>query len=527
MAKFNVKAVVQQETATNFAGGRAFIESPELEFASLLLTSFVKDQFYRDQTKTIDRVSELLDAGVRPEFAAKAAVYARNQYNMRSISHVVAGELAHRTKSSEWMRPFVKNVVVRVDDMLEILAYYEGKYGRKPVPNALKRGIRDAFDKFDGYQLAKYRGEGKTVKLVDAVNLVHPAPTDRNREALKQLVEGTLRSTETWESKLTQAGQAAGVDGDKAEMKSEAWAELVRTRKIGYMALVRNLRNIIEDAPDVVYEACIMLLQPSLVQKSRMLPFRFVTARDEIEKVEHSAEPGPVSKAISSLWGAFRDGMTEGQTPRRENKAEKAEATRLVLQTLNKAADIALANVPRLEGRTLVVVDESGSMTWGDRPIEIASLFAAVLLKANTKADLMMFSNTARYVSVNRDDTLLTIQRQIASLAVAGGTNFNAIFDRAETVYDRIVILSDMQGWMSGGGNVAGAPTEAFARYRRKTGADPHVYSFDLQGYGTLMFPERNVYALAGFSEKVFDVMPLLEQDREALIHEIEAVQLA
>ena len=68
------------------------------------------------------------------------------------------------------------------------------------MPNSLKRGIRDAFDKFDGYQLAKYRGEGRTVKLVDVVNLVHPKPTDRNRDALEQLIKGSLRSTETWES---------------------------------------------------------------------------------------------------------------------------------------------------------------------------------------------------------------------------------------------------------------------------------------------------------------------------------------
>ena len=199
-----------------------------------------------------------------------------------------------------------------------------------------------------------------------------------------------------------------------------------------------------------------------------------------------------------------------------------AEATSVVLKTLNKAADLALANVPRLEGRTLVVVDESGSMTWGKRPIEIASLFAAVMLKTNPGAELMMFSNDARYVYVNTDDTLLTIQRQIEGRANAGGTNFNSVFDRAERAYDRIVILSDMQGWMAGG-----APTKAFAGYRERTDADPHVYSFDLQGYGTLMFPERNVYALAGISEKVFDVMALLERDREALVHEIEAVRLA
>ena len=109
---------------------------------------------------------------------------------------------------------------------------------------------------------------------------------------------------------------------------------------------------------------------------------------------------------------------------------------------------------------------------------------------------------------------------------MAAGTNFNSVFDRARKAYGRIVILSDMQGWLAGGYKIGGAPTEAFARYRRRTGADPQVYSFDLQGYGTLMFPERNVYALAGFSEKVFDVMAMLERDREALVHEIEAVQL-
>ena len=178
MAKFNTKSVTQ-EKVTNQAGGRAFEESTELEFVSLLLTSFVVDQFYRKESETLDRIAELLDRGVNPEFAAKSAVYARDKFNMRSVSHVVAAELAHRVKESEWMRPFVRNVVVRVDDMTEILAYYQAKHGRKPVPNALKRGMRDAFDKFDGYQLAKYRGERRDIKLVDVVNLVHPEPTDR------------------------------------------------------------------------------------------------------------------------------------------------------------------------------------------------------------------------------------------------------------------------------------------------------------------------------------------------------------
>ena len=240
MPKFNRKLEIRPEIradSTNLAGGRAFGQSPELEFASMLLTSSVSDQFYRKEAETLERVPQLLDGGVSHEFAAKAAIYARDQFNMRSISHVVAAELAARVKDSQWMRPFVRDVIVRVDDMLEILDYYEGKYGRQPVPNALKRGMRDAFAKFDGYQLAKYRGERSAVKLVDVVNLVHPVPTELNRDALNQLVADKLRSTDTWESRLSQAGQADESEVNRSEMKAEAWAGLVRSRKIGYMAL--------------------------------------------------------------------------------------------------------------------------------------------------------------------------------------------------------------------------------------------------------------------------------------------------
>ena len=80
-----------------------------------------------------------------------------------------------------------------------------------------------------------------------------------------------------------------------------------------------------------------------------------------------------------------------------------------------------------------------------------------------------------------------------------------------------------MQGWQDSHSYMSyGNPAGAFADYKKRTGADPHVYSLDLKGYGTLMFPERNVYALAGFSEKIFDLMKALEQDRKALVNTIE-----
>jgi hypothetical protein len=78
-----------------------------------------------------------------------------------------------------------------------------------------------------------------------------------------------------------------------------------------------------------------------------------------------------------------------------------------------------------------------------------------------------------------------------------------------------------MQGWMG-----YETPTRQFAEYKSKFGANPFVYSWDLAGLGTLQLPEKNVFALAGFSDKVFDIMKMMELDKKALYNEIKAIQL-
>ena len=89
-------------------------------------------------------------------------------------------------------------------------------------------------------------------------------------------------------------------------------------------------------------------------------------------------------------------------------------------------------------------------------------------------------------------------------MAKGGSTNFHAIFETANLPYDRIIIFSDMQGWVG-----YNTPSESFKKYKKRTNSNPLIYSFDLQGYGSLQFPEKNVFALAGFSDKVFDTMKL------------------
>ena len=166
MSRFTQKS--QGTKTENLAGGEAFSQSPETELASILLTSFAQDQFYRSANQTFDKIKELLPK-VDKEFAAKAAIYARNEFGMRSITHVLASELAPYIAGKEWNKRFYDKVIRRPDDMIEIVSYHKGK-GDK-LSGAMKKGFARAFDKFDRYQLAKYRGEGKSVKLVDIVNL--------------------------------------------------------------------------------------------------------------------------------------------------------------------------------------------------------------------------------------------------------------------------------------------------------------------------------------------------------------------
>lgn len=459
---------------TNLAGGESYSMSLKMEFATLLLTSMLKDQFYRSANETVEKIKELMDR-VGYEFAAKCAVYARKQYGMRSVSHLVAGEIAKKAKGHAWTKNFFREVIHRPDDILEILAYYISVY-KKPIPNSLKKGLGMALSNLDEYGLAKYRKEGSELSMIDAVNLLHPKATP----ALTKLMKGQLAAPETWEVKMTQAGQQAETEEQKTEMKANQWRSLLKEKKLKYMALLRNIRNILEQAPDMVDELCEQLIHEENIKKSLVFPFRFVTAFDVI---------------------------SQGNLP----------GARKVVQALSKAVDLSLSNVPKFQGDTLVVLDVSGSMQ-GD-PIKIGSVFAATLIKASD-ADFIMFSDQANYVTVNVMDSTITLAEKMRGVQ-GGGTNFHAIMQEANKAYARIIILSDMQGWI-GDGTIS----RDFASYRARTGANPKIYSFDLQGYGSLQFPEQNVYCMAGFSDKVFDLMKYFEEDPKALITKIESVTL-
>jgi hypothetical protein len=490
MSRFNIFSRKRKSTGTemtiNRAGGEAYRTSAEYRLASLLMTNFVTDQYYRTTSKSLKELQALINE-VDPGFSARAAVYARHEFGMRTITHVAAAMLSKRLSGYAEARAFYDRIVSRPDDMLEITAALRAIDGAK-LTNGMKKGFAAAFDRFDGYQLAKYRAADKAVKLVDMVNMVHPVPTQRNAEALQMLVDGTLVNTQTWEAKLSAAGMEATSDEDKASRKTAAWSELVKEGKLGYFALLRNLRNLLEQAPDLVPLICEQLTDEVRLRKSKVLPFRLLTAYKQIKDITPEA--------------------------------------RLVRSALETAADLACANMPTLEN-TLVVVDNSGSMAnpvAGSQHVlcnETGALFGFALAK-RSNADLMEFGTSARMIRYNLRQSALDFARTFEQQNKVGhGTDFKAIFMGLKRSYSRIVIFSDMQGWV---GHYS--PKKEFAEYRKRTGADPFLYMVDLQGYGTLQFPKRKVATLAGFSEKMFETMAVAEADPRALIRRIEAIEL-
>ncbi len=476
MSTFNTKTLKSKIVTNNLAGGEAYKQTDQLELVSLLLTSFVQDTYYEKASSQLDRLKALINS-VDPEFAAKAIVYARQEFGMRSITHAAATYLAPRLSGKSYAKKFYEAMVARPDDITETLAFYLSMNKEGKLPNSMIKGFGAAFSKFGGYQLAKYRAEGKSVTLKDAMALTHPVPTERNAEALRLLKSGELKSTDTWESKLSAAGS-------NAAEKGMAWEELLKENKLGYFALLRNLRNIGAQSKTSLDLALSQLKDKRKIKNSKVLPFRFQTAYKQL--------------------------LSEG-------------ADRKVLAAIDYAADIALGNVPKLEGRTLVALDVSGSMSSvpyrkhgkGVAPAEIGALFAAALVLANEDAELLTFDGSYRWHTVEKMG-ILPFARHIKT--PGGSTDFNQIFKPLTKKYDRIIILSDMQAWVG-----YHTPKASLEEYKKRTGANPHIWSFDLNGHGTMQFPESNVYALAGFSEKVFDIMPLLEADRKALVNTIKA----
>src|SRR5262249_42978017 len=165
---------------------------------------------------------------------------------------------AHRPLVAETLA----RVIQRADELAEFVAIY-WQNGRAPLSAQVKKGLAAAFTKFDEYALAKYDRTG-AVKLRDVLFLSHAKPRDEAQAALwKRLIAGGLATPDTWEVALS-----SGAD------KREAWERLLTERKLGALALLRNLRNM----KDAKVSEDLVLDSLRAMKTDRVLPFRFLAA---------------------------------------------------------------------------------------------------------------------------------------------------------------------------------------------------------------------------------------------------------
>jgi 60 kDa SS-A/Ro ribonucleoprotein len=275
--------------------------TPELQLRRSVLACLLWEaQFYEDGVEIAGRIAELVPK-VEAEKVAALAVEARGQMKLRHAPLLLVREMARHATHRRLVAETLERVIQRADELAEFVAIY-WKDGRVPLSAQAKKGLAAAFPKFDEYQLGKY-DRGGPIQLRDVLFLSHAKPRDAAQASVwRKLVWGRLATPDTWEVALS-----SGVE------KREAWERLLREQKLGALALLRNLRNMREAGAD----ESLVLDALGAMCTSRVLPFRFLAAAR--------------------------------YAPQWEEALEQA-----MLQSL--------ADQPKLGGRTVVLVDVSGSM---------------------------------------------------------------------------------------------------------------------------------------------------------------------
>lgn len=509
MAKFNQANTIK---TLNHSGHMAYaMSNKEQLMTAVLATMFGEPKYYGSTANDIVALATKLcrnDAA----FVSNLAIYVRREFNLRSVSHVLACVIAR--EASAFTRQTIRGIVIRPDDITEIMACYASMYG-KPFPNAMKRQIAEVIQNFDEYQLAKYNGGNKEFKLRDVLRITHPVPRNAEVETLfHKLLNDELETPYTWETELSAHGNTR-----------EVWDALIASGKVGYMALLRNLRSIIRCGADLEPVLAI-LTDPERVKQSRQLPFRFFSAYRTLEQ-DHLMTP---------------------------------EIHRALERAVYTAAD----NMEQIPGRTLIAVDVSGSMgariseKSDVRCCDIAALMGALASRICEDATVCYFeapkaayrrhyagygisfpekryADSAecgyRIAHYGKYDSVLDIACR--SAFAGGGTDLSLPMrfaledDHAKHLkpFDRVIYFSDTECNHSYRG--LSATVQGLAeKYRRKYNKDFWVHGVDLQGYGTQQFCGKHFNLIAGWSDRVLSFINLAEAGMGRLIQEIEAYSL-
>ena len=554
MAKFNEKKMAKQPTERNFMGEMAFKMEDKEELISTVMTTFLQGEYYEKEATKIARIQELLKK-VDPLFAAKLAIYARNEGNLRSVTHFVAAEIAKYVSGTDWGKRFYNRIVVRPDDMSEIVSAYAHINGMSQkdiskIPNAMKGGFKTALERLDAYQIDKYKMKNREVSLIDLIRLFHPKGNQKNAEAFKRLVNGEslegLYETKILEKEMTKAGQLTkgATEDEKKEAKHEAIAEILDNVKgMPIMNLIRNLRNIILYAPDKVEDACAQLRIKDKILNSRLLPFRFATAYAEVEKMTWG-------KPNTDTAIAFESDKAEGEL----TKAQFDSLKRSVLDALEDAIQYSVENIPELEGNVAILVDHSGSCrgdAGGSSTVSafsktstamIGNLFGSMMAYRQKNVYIGLFGDKLIDVPMDRNMKMLDFNKMSFDKGACCGPCTEAgIYDfmrkciDEKKKVDNVVVFSDCQignntyeftPWYGDkSSDLGGHFHELFKEFKKLNPMCNWIVVNLRQSGGTSVFDKSmRILNIAGWSDKIFDTIKSQCRGWDAIIKEIESV---
>lgn len=494
MAKFNVL-----RRPRTHEGGVAVKRDVKRELFLLAVANMVGERTcYETADERDNRFAQLVRSATitDPEWTARLLGWLRGTANMRTASIVGAAEFASARTEPGMTRQVVNSVLQRADEPGEFLSYWLATHGRA-IPKPVKRGIGDAVRRlYDERALLKWDSEARGVRMGDVLNLTHPKPVeswqgalfthalDRRHGNVEEIPAGLSmvhardelmswpveRRRGLFTGDATAALELAGMTWEsvagwlQGPLTADVWTALIPT--MGYMALLRNLRNFDQAgvSDEVAATVAAKLADPEQVARSRQLPMRFLSA----------------FRAAPSLRWAW---------------------------ALEQALNASLANVPSLPGRTLVLVDRSGSMFYSNvsarsdlTRADAAALFGTALALRAANAELVQFGTTARRVKLRAGESMLPVVRdRFDSL---GGTDTIGALRQFYRRHDRVVIVTDEQH------NGNSLPTAVVPK-------GVPVYTWNLAGYEFGHTDGR--FTFGGLSDAAFGMVPLLEAgEREA-----------
>lgn len=331
------------------------------------------------------------------------ALEARRDQKLRHTPLFVAREMCRYPEHRLFVAELLPMIITRADMLTDFVAIY-WKNGKEPLCAQAKKGLTNAFYNFNEYKFAKYDRNG-VIKLRDVMFMVHPKPRNEYETQLfKKIADRTLETPDTWEVALS-----IGAD------KKETWTRLINEEKIGGLAMLRNLNNMKKS--DVEHETIIKGLET--LKSSMLLPLDFLKA---------NAMAPEFSRYIE-------DAMIESYK-----------------------------NLPKLPGKTLFIIDVSGSMGYANSQHSVFSRMdhacAMAMLAANqcesyklvaTAGDDVRCIGAHEYIKYPSKG--FSLIEQITE--TRGRIGYGGIFTRQclewckeqfkDEEFDRIIIFSDSQ----------------------------------------------------------------------------------